>query len=1234
MKTLLRFIYPKLKERVLDAIGADPTSAQGRKRMHTTLLGLGFALSAMFLLCSLSFYTASVAKADDSIPLCEEGIEYDAGLCYVKCDDGYRGVGPVCWERCPEGYTDDGAFCRKDAIIEAKDIYGRGVGTPLTCSENEEYDAGLCYPKCPEGQTGIGPLCYKTCPDGFTDDGLLCRKDAEIINKESYGRGAGSTMTCASNEDWDGLLCYPKCDAGYSGAGPVCWQDCPSGYTDTGLFCRKNGTTFAKDFHAATQSCTSGYTNVAGVCWQQCPSGYVDTGALCEPHSFAKDTYVVFPAWESCNSGYTNVAGVCWQNCPANYTDGGTFCRYDGSTFAKDSHIATYSCGSGYTHVAGVCWQICPAGYTDTGAFCEPESIPQNSYVRGGGVGVHTCADGLEKDGLLCYTKCDAGYVGVGPVCWKSCPSGYTDDGALCRKDAIIFAKESSGRGVGGPIHTCAVDQEQDGALCYPTCDTGYSGVGPVCWENCPDGFTDDGALCRKDAIITAKDTYGRGAGIVPNCDINNLNCAQNFETANNFRPQPWGYGFENWGNDTYNDSTDFDAATLVRMFGSGVCLSGSTAQECVLKASAITWRQQQLASVKGGHCYGMAVSSQRFFAELDLTSSFQSGTAKTYDLDPTASVRANISEMARTQSLQPADGSDDGWIENRKPSEILNLIRTQLRDVPNDPYLLAFFANGNGHATTPFAIEDRGDGIFYLHMYDNNWPNKDRYLVFDTVNETWLYSFSATNPGEPVGAWSGNQGSISLRPTSAHPRSGWACQFCSSANVVNASGGQAVGEIEVSLAGEGRLTAINAEKKSVGWQQLTQKIVNQIPGAEFVPFISGSGLEENPMIRLPLSDTAPIDVIVSSTDITRVVNADLMVTGPQYAVGLTNMTITPGQTLSVTVRPDGRQLVFQATNSTQSPDIFFAGELSGDGNSYRFDLAGFNLSVGKIITVTLDTQTGQLLVSDNDTKENAYDLDVLRITSQGQEQNFQATDLNLSGENPSAINFEDWDGDNSMNITVDGQTTPVQNEFVPEESNNAPTANSQTVTVVAEQAKDFTLTGSDLDGNTLSFIVVTQPSHGTLSGTAPALTYTPTTGFVGADSFTFKVNDGIVDSEIESVTITVGASSTINNAPTANGQTVTVVTGQAKNFILTGSDLDGNTLSFIVVTQPSHGTLSGTAPALTYTPTTGFVGADSFTFKVNDGIVDSPTVAVTIDVTSEQPTDTAQRVFLPVVTR
>jgi hypothetical protein len=97
-------------------------------------------------------------------------------------------------------------------------------------------------------------------------------------------------------------------------------------------------------------------------------------------------------------------------------------------------------------------------------------------------------------------------------------------------------------------------------------------------------------------------------------------------------------------------------------------------------------------------------------------------------------------------------------------------------------------------------------------------------------------------------------------------------------------------------------------------------------------------------------------------------------------------------------------------------------------------------------------------------------------------------------------------------------------------------------------------------------------------------------------------------------VTINITA---VNDAPVANPQTVNTAAGAAVNITLTGSDVEGSTLTYAVVGNPASGALSGTAPNLTYTPNTGFSGTDNFTFRVNDGALNSTTATVTINVSA-----------------
>src|SRR5208283_4210999 len=139
-------------------------------------------------------------------------------------------------------------------------------------------------------------------------------------------------------------------------------------------------------------------------------------------------------------------------------------------------------------------------------------------------------------------------------------------------------------------------------------------------------------------------------------------------------------------------------------------------------------------------------------------------------------------------------------------------------------------------------------------------------------------------------------------------------------------------------------------------------------------------------------------------------------------------------------------------------------------------------------------------------------------------------------------------------------------------------------------------------NGLPLTYSVVAAPTEGVLTGTAPNLTYTPNHDYVGADQFTFKANNGYLDSNIAPVAITVSSPTGSGNAPVASSQTVTVTFNTAKAITLVATDPNGLPLTYSVVAAPTEGVLTGTAPNLTYTPNHDYVGADQFTFKANNG--------------------------------
>jgi hypothetical protein len=192
---------------------------------------------------------------------------------------------------------------------------------------------------------------------------------------------------------------------------------------------------------------------------------------------------------------------------------------------------------------------------------------------------------------------------------------------------------------------------------------------------------------------------------------------------------------------------------------------------------------------------------------------------------------------------------------------------------------------------------------------------------------------------------------------------------------------------------------------------------------------------------------------------------------------------------------------------------------------------------------------------------------------------------------------------------------------------NRAPVPNSQTLTVLEDNSSPITLTGSDPDGDALTYLV-DSPSHGTLSGVAPNLIYLGAANYNGPDSFTFRVNDGLMNSAAATVNITVLP---INDPPEVQPQSLTIDEDTATAITLLASDVDGDALTY-QVQPPGHGSLSGTAPNLVYQPVSNYFGTDTIIFRVNDGNLNSPFAAVTIQVRAVNDAPVAVTIVSPLL--
>ena len=172
----------------------------------------------------------------------------------------------------------------------------------------------------------------------------------------------------------------------------------------------------------------------------------------------------------------------------------------------------------------------------------------------------------------------------------------------------------------------------------------------------------------------------------------------------------------------------------------------------------------------------------------------------------------------------------------------------------------------------------------------------------------------------------------------------------------------------------------------------------------------------------------------------------------------------------------------------------------------------------------------------------------------------------------------------------------------------------SQSVSTNEDTSVPITLTGNVGNNGAISFEITSSPSHGTLSGVAPNLVYTPDPNYFGPDSFSFKSVYGSARSAEATVSITVNPSGAPPIAQ-ADAATTTRNTTVVVPVLANDSDPDGDPLTITTVTQGTNGTVTNNGTSVSYRPRSGFTGTDSFTYTVSDGDGGTATAIVTVTV-------------------
>lgn len=205
-----------------------------------------------------------------------------------------------------------------------------------------------------------------------------------------------------------------------------------------------------------------------------------------------------------------------------------------------------------------------------------------------------------------------------------------------------------------------------------------------------------------------------------------------------------------------------------------------------------------------------------------------------------------------------------------------------------------------------------------------------------------------------------------------------------------------------------------------------------------------------------------------------------------------------------------------------------------------------------------------------------------------------------------------------SATVTITLNVTAVE---------HAPTlAAVSPITINEDNSATFTLAGSDVDGDALTYQLVGPASFGTVSFNGAVVTYTPNANANGTETLKFTVSDGVQTADPIQVTINV---TPVNDAPVIAPITARTITRNTTDvFTPTITDVDGDTTTIRFSVAPQHGSVSASGHTITYVPTTSYTGTDSYTLIASDGSLDSAPVTVSVSIVNAATENVTSTVY------
>ncbi len=426
-------------------------------------------------------------------------------------------------------------------------------------------------------------------------------------------------------------------------------------------------------------------------------------------------------------------------------------------------------------------------------------------------------------------------------------------------------------------------------------------------------------------------------------------------------------------------------------------------------------------------------------------------------------------------------------------------------------------------------------------------------------------------------------------------------------------------------IVAQGALGTVNVDDPSTG--AFTYIPNAQINGSDNFAFSAHDGTSDSNIATVqvaitPVNDDPIANPDISATSINIPVVINVLMNDSDLDGGPLNIT-TVTQGANGAVSTDGQSVVYTPNQSFEGTDAFMYTIGDGLGGS-----ATASVTVNVTSSNTMPNATNDIGVTAEDTalvlmvlaNDSDPDGDMLGVSAVTQGANGAVVHDGLTVTYTPNADFSGTDNF-AYDVCDDGlpmlcRTASVMMTITA--VNDPPIANNGALSTTEDNGVNGTLSATDIDGDGLTFSIVSQGALGTATISNPdsgAFTYTPNPDANGADSFAFLVNDGTVDSGMATIDLTI---TPVNDPPIALNRTLVSVEILPTPGTLIGMDVDGDPLTFNMVDPPGMGAIATIIDMFQgtylYDFGTPLPQPNSFTYRVNDGTLDSNIATVTID--------------------